>query len=59
LGKFDWLVKDAEAWDSLCEWWTSLEFRARSDKARENRTSKSSVHHYIADGHIRKVQRMV
>jgi hypothetical protein len=33
LGKVDWLVKDAEAWDSLCESWASPEFRARSDKA--------------------------
>jgi hypothetical protein len=33
LGKVDWLVKDAKAWDSLCEWWASSEFRAKSDKA--------------------------
>jgi hypothetical protein len=33
LGKVDWLVKDVEAWDSLCEWWASPEFRAKSDWA--------------------------
>jgi hypothetical protein len=59
LDKVDWLVKDAEAWDSLCEWWTSLEFRARFDKARANQTSKLSVHHYDVDEHTRKAQRMV
>jgi hypothetical protein len=59
LGKVDWLVKDAEAWDSLCEWWASPEFRAKSDRARVNRMSKRAVHHYDADGHVRKVQRIV
>jgi hypothetical protein len=55
----DWLVKDAEAWDSLCEQWASPAFIAKSERARQNRLSKQSVHHYGADGHVRKVQRMV
>jgi hypothetical protein len=29
-GKVDWLVKDLEAWDAMCEWWTSEEFEAIS-----------------------------
>jgi hypothetical protein len=31
-GKADWLVKDPEAWDAMCEWWTSAEFRAISEQ---------------------------
>jgi hypothetical protein len=22
-GKVDWLIKDPEAWDAMCKWWTS------------------------------------
>jgi hypothetical protein len=29
-GKVDWLVKDPEAWDTMCEWWMSEEFKAIS-----------------------------
>jgi hypothetical protein len=29
-GKVDWLVKDSEDWDAMCEWWTSEEFKAIS-----------------------------
>jgi hypothetical protein len=29
-GKVDWLVKDLEAWDAMCEWWMSEEFKAIS-----------------------------
>jgi hypothetical protein len=29
-GKVDWLVKDPEAWDAMCEWWTFEEFKAIS-----------------------------
>jgi hypothetical protein len=58
-GTVDWLVQDAEAWDSLCERWASPAFVAKSERARRNRLSKRSVHHYGADGHIQKVQRMV
>jgi hypothetical protein len=56
-GKVDWLVKDLEAWDAMYEWWTSAEFRAISEQNRQNQQSKSSVHHYEADGHIRKTER--
>jgi hypothetical protein len=55
----DWVVTDAEVWDSLYEWWASPEFRARYDRARANLMSKRAVHHYGADGHVRKDQRMV
>jgi len=58
-GKVDWLVKDPEAWDWLCGWWASPEFRAVSDRNRRNRKSKPGLHRYGADGHIRKTQRMV
>jgi hypothetical protein len=58
-GTVDWLVKDAEAWDSLCEHWTSPTFIAKSERAQQNRLSKWSVHHYATDGHVRKVQKMV
>jgi hypothetical protein len=57
-GIVDWLVKDAEAWESLCEHWASPAFVAKSERARQNRLSKWSVHHYGADGHVQKVQRM-
>jgi hypothetical protein len=33
LSKVDWLLKDDEAQDSLCERWASPDFRARSDRA--------------------------
>jgi hypothetical protein len=29
-GKVDWLVKDPEACDAMCEWWTFKEFKAIS-----------------------------
>jgi hypothetical protein len=38
-GKVDWLIKHPEAWDMMCEWWTSKEFNAsqcgtgRADRA--------------------------
>jgi hypothetical protein len=57
-GPVDWLVKDPEAWDWLCEWWASTESRAILQQNRQNRLSKVSVHHYGADGHVRKTQRM-
>jgi hypothetical protein len=58
-GKVDWLVNDPEAWDAMCEWWTSTEFRAISERNRQNRQSKLSMHHYGADGHFRKTQSLV
>jgi hypothetical protein len=36
-GKVDWLVKDPEAWDAMCEWWMSEEFKAISMWNRQNR----------------------
>jgi hypothetical protein len=58
-GKVDWLVKDPEAWDTMCEWWTSEEFKAISLRNRQNRQRKPSVHHCGANGHVRKTQRLV
>jgi hypothetical protein len=58
-GKVAWLVKDPEAWDTICEWWLSPEFKAISEQNRLNRQRKPSVHHYGADGHVRKTQRRV
>jgi hypothetical protein len=29
-GKVDWLVKDPEASNEMCEWWMSVEFRVIS-----------------------------
>jgi hypothetical protein len=58
-GDVNWLIKDVEAWDSLCEYWASPTFIAKSKKPRQNWLSKRSVHHYGADGHVQKVQRTV
>jgi hypothetical protein len=58
-GTVDRMVKDAKAWDSLCEHWASPAFVAKSERARQNQLSKRSVHHYGADEHVQKVQRMV
>jgi hypothetical protein len=58
-GIINWLVKDAKAWDSLCEHWVSHAFVAKSERDRQNWLSKRSVHHYGADGHVQKVQKMV
>jgi hypothetical protein len=46
------MVKDPEAWDVMCEWWMSKEFKAISVQNQLNRQSKPSVHHYRADGHV-------
>jgi hypothetical protein len=35
-GTIDWLVKDAEDWDSLCKHWASPAFVAKSERARQN-----------------------
>jgi hypothetical protein len=58
-GKVDSILKDPEAWDTMCEWWTFAEFRAISEQNRLNRRSKPSVHHYGADDHVCKTQRRV
>jgi hypothetical protein len=33
----DWFVKDLKAWDWLCGYWASDEFRAVSERNQENR----------------------
>jgi hypothetical protein len=35
-GNVDWLVKDPEAWDAMCEWWVSVEFKTISERNRHN-----------------------
>jgi hypothetical protein len=54
-GTVDWLVKDVEACHSLCEQWVSPVFVAKSERPQQNRLNKRSVHHYGADGHVRKI----
>jgi hypothetical protein len=58
-GKVAWLVKDPEAWGTMCEWWSSPEFKAISEQNRLNQQRKPSVHHYEVVGHVRKTQRWV
>jgi hypothetical protein len=58
-GPVDWLVTDLEAWDWLCGWWASMKLRAISEWNQQNWLSMASVHHYGADSHVRKTQRMV
>jgi hypothetical protein len=55
----DWLVKDPKAWDWICRWWASLEFKAISDTNHQNWKSKLGLHRYRADGHVRKTRRMI
>jgi hypothetical protein len=45
-GKVDWIVKDLEAWDTMCEWWLSMEFRAILEQNQLNQCYKLLVHHY-------------
>jgi hypothetical protein len=59
LGMVNWLVKDPEAWDLLCDWWASEDFRSISKRNLQNQLSKSLVHRYDTDGHVCKTQKMV
>jgi hypothetical protein len=52
LQMIDWLVKDPEAWDWLCDWWVFENFRVVSERNRQNRLSKPPVHHCGADRYI-------
>jgi hypothetical protein len=52
------LVKDPKAWDWLCGYWASDEFRAMPERNRLNWQSKPSVHRYDAYGHVCKTQRI-
>jgi hypothetical protein len=40
----------------MCEWWTTVMFRAISEQNRLDRWSKPSVHNYGANGHVRKTR---
>jgi hypothetical protein len=48
------LVKDLGAWDWLCGYWASNEFRVVSEQNWVNQQSKPSVHRYDVDGHVHK-----
>jgi hypothetical protein len=58
-GGVNWLVKVPGAWDWLCGYWASDEFKVISERNRVNQQSKPSMHCYGTDGHVRKTQRMV
>jgi hypothetical protein len=58
-GKVDWLIKDPEAWDMMCEWWVFAEFRALLKRNQHNQQSKASMHHYGMGSHVCKTQRLV
>jgi hypothetical protein len=58
-GTVDLLVKDPEAWDWMCGWWASDEFRDILDRNQANRLSKPGLHRYDVDRHVRNIQRMV
>jgi hypothetical protein len=45
-GNVDWLVKDSEAWDWLYDWWAPDQFRAMSERNRQNQMSKELMHRY-------------
>jgi hypothetical protein len=53
------LLKDLEAWDWLCSYWASDEFKAVSERNMVNQWSKPSMHRYGAEGHVCKMQMMV
>jgi hypothetical protein len=36
-GKVEWLVKDPKAWDVMCKWRTSEEFKVISVQNQQNR----------------------
>jgi hypothetical protein len=53
-----WFRNRREVYIEFCKYWSSLEFKVKSEKKRINR-GKDPKHRYGADGHIRKLQRMV
>jgi hypothetical protein len=56
-GHVDSLVKDPEAYDWLCGYWVSEQFRVMSERNQQNWMSKESVHRYSVDRHICKMGR--
>jgi hypothetical protein len=55
----DWLSQHSDAWLWLCDYWSSNEFRARSDRNRDNWLSEPGLHHFGVDGRGGKDKRMV
>lgn len=55
----DWICANMEAWEWLCGYWGSAEFRNISDRHRRNRKSKPGKHFFGPDGYVRMEQRMV
>jgi hypothetical protein len=53
-----WFRHCIEAYLEFCKYWSSPEFKAKSEKKRMN-YGNDPKHKYGADGHIRKSQHMV
>jgi hypothetical protein len=53
-----WFRHRREVYLELCKYWSSPEFKAKSEKKRMNR-GNDLKHRYGADGHIGKSQCMV
>jgi hypothetical protein len=53
-----WFKNCKPVYEEFCKLWSSLEFKAKSEKKRQNH-GNDLKHRYGADGHIRKGQRMV
>ena len=55
----DWLSQHVEAWEWMCVYWASDEFKDLSNRNRHNRSSKPVLHNFGADGHTGKATHMV
>jgi hypothetical protein len=53
-----WFKNRKPVYEEFNKLWSSIEFKAKSEKKRQNH-GNDSKHRYDADGHIRKGQRMV
>jgi hypothetical protein len=52
---FRWFRHHREVYLEFCMYWSSPEFKAKSEKKRMNR-GNDPKHRYDADGHIHKLQ---
>jgi hypothetical protein len=53
-----WFRHHREVYLAFCKYWSSPEFKAKSEKKRMNREN-DPMHRYNVDGHTRKSQLMV
>jgi hypothetical protein len=53
-----WFKNRKPVYEEFCKLWSSPEFKAKSEKKRQNRENYLK-HRYDVDGHIQKGQRMV